>query len=129
VRAVPDHRIRAGVDHRTRPTSQIAPRLPAEGLGRLRHALSPHSFGAAMVNSFRAAYFRHSFLFDKRLNRTSPRELGFNYDTTLDAAQGPPFFIVNGYASIGDPITGPRDTVQNTFEFYDGLSRVPARTA
>ncbi|HVX67460.1 MAG TPA: carboxypeptidase regulatory-like domain-containing protein [Bryobacteraceae bacterium] len=83
-----------------------------------------HSFGATMVNSLRAAYFRHSFLFDKRLNRTSPRELGFNYDTTLDAAQGPPFFIVNGYASIGDPITGPRDTVQNTFEIYDGLSRV-----
>jgi hypothetical protein len=83
-----------------------------------------HSFGATMVNSLRAAYFRHSFLFDKRLNTTSPRELGFNYDTTLDAAQGPPFFIVNGYASIGDPITGPRDTVQNTFEIYDGLSRI-----
>ncbi len=83
-----------------------------------------HSFGASMVNSFRAGFFRHSFLFDKRLNRTPPRDLGFNYDTTLDAAEGPPFFIVNGYASIGDPITGPRNTVQNTFEIYDGLSRI-----
>jgi hypothetical protein len=82
-----------------------------------------HIFGANAVNSLRAAFFRHSFLFDKRLNRTSPRELGFNYDTTLDAANGPPFFIVNGYASVGDPITGPRDTTQNTFEVYDGLAR------
>ncbi len=83
-----------------------------------------HAFGPNMLNSVRAGYFRHSFLFDKRLNRTSPRDLGFQYDTTLDAAQGPPFFIVNGYASIGDPITGPRSTTQNTFEVYDSLSRV-----
>ena len=58
------------------------------------------------------------------MNRTSPRELGFNYDSTLAAAEGPPFFIVSGYASIGNPITGPRDTTQNTFEVYDGLSHV-----
>jgi hypothetical protein len=82
-----------------------------------------HIFGTATVNSLRVGFFRHSFLFDQRLNRTSPRELGFNYDTSLPAAQGPPFFIVNGYASIGDPITGPRNTAQNTYEIYDGIAR------
>jgi hypothetical protein len=37
-------------------------------------------------------------------------------------AEGPPFFNINGYAPVGDPITGPRDTVQNTFEVYESLS-------
>ncbi len=81
-----------------------------------------HQFSPYTVNSFRAGFFRHDFLFDKRFNRTPPRELGFNYDSTLDVATGPPFFIVNGYASVGDPITGPRDSAQNSFEFYDSLS-------
>jgi hypothetical protein len=83
-----------------------------------------HLFSGRTTNSFRASVFRHRFLFDKRLNRTAPRSFGFNYDSTLDVAQGPPFFIVNGYASVGDPITGPRNTVQNTYEVQDALSLV-----
>lgn len=81
-----------------------------------------HQFSPYLVHSFRAGFFRHDFLFDKRFNTTPPRELGFDYDSTLDVATGPPFFIVNGYASVGDPITGPRDSAQNSFEFYDSLS-------
>ena len=81
-----------------------------------------HQFSPYLVNSFRAGFFRHDFFFDKRFNNTPPRELGFDYDSTLDVATGPPFFIVNGYASVGDPITGPRDSAQNSFEFYDSLS-------
>jgi hypothetical protein len=81
-----------------------------------------HQFSPYVVNSFRTGFFRHDFLFDKRFNTTPPRELGFDYDSTLDVATGPPFFIVNGYASVGDPITGPRDSAQNSFEFYDSLS-------
>ena len=50
--------------------------------------------------------------------------MGFNYGSTLSAAEGPPFFIVSGYASIGDPITGPRDTTQNTFQAHDAVSHV-----
>jgi hypothetical protein len=86
-----------------------------------------HTFGAATVNSARAAFFRNGFDTDKPLNRTSPAELGFAYNSTLAAAQGPPFLIVSGYASVGDPITGPRNTAQNTWEFYDSLSHTRGR--
>jgi hypothetical protein len=79
---------------------------------------------ADTVNDFRAGFFRNVFDTDKPLNRTSPSQLGFNYASTLPAASGPPFFIVSGYASIGDPITGPRDTAQNTWQISDALSRV-----
>ena len=75
-----------------------------------------HLFSGATSNVLRAGFFRNAFDTDKPLNKTSPRELGFNYDSTLAAASGPPFLIVSGYASVGDPITGPRDTKQNTYE-------------
>jgi hypothetical protein len=81
-----------------------------------------HAFSPSTLNSARSAIFRNVFETDKPLNHTSPAQLGFGYDSTLAAAQGPPFLIVSGYASVGDPITGPRDTAQNTFELYDSLS-------
>ncbi len=83
-----------------------------------------HSFSARTINTLRASFFRHAFLFDQRFNTTPPRNLGFQYDTTLPVAEGPPFFIVSGYASVGDPITGPRDTVQNTLEINDSLAHI-----
>lgn len=86
-----------------------------------------HSFSGRTINTFRASFFRHAFLFDQRFNTTPPRDLGFQYDTTLAIAQGPPFFIVNGYSSVGNPITGPRDTAQNSFEFTDSLAHIEGR--
>ena len=86
-----------------------------------------HTFGGATVNSARAAFFRHVFETDKPLNQTSPAQLGFGYNSSLAAAQGPPFLIVSGYASVGDPITGPRNTAQNTWEIYDSLSHTRGR--
>ncbi len=83
-----------------------------------------HLFSGSTINVLHAAFFRNVFDTDKPLNQTSPRALGFNYDSTLAAAQGPPFFIVQGYASVGDPITGPRDTAQNTYEVSDSLSHI-----
>lgn len=83
-----------------------------------------HSFSGTTVNSLRAGFFRNVFFTDSPLNRTTTRDLGFNYDSTLAAAQGPPFFIVSGYASTGNPITGPRDTTQNTYELYESLSHI-----
>jgi hypothetical protein len=82
-----------------------------------------HLFSGSMVNSFRIGFFRNVFNTNEPLNRTSTRDLGFSYDSTLAAAQGTPFFIVSGYASVGDPIVGPRDTAQNTYEIRDALSR------
>jgi hypothetical protein len=81
-----------------------------------------HSFSGATLNVARIGFFRNIFDTDQPINRTSPRELGFNYDTTFLPAQGPPFFILNGYATAGNPNTGPRDTTQNTYEAYDSLS-------
>lgn len=81
-----------------------------------------HLFSGATLNSLHASFFRNLFFNDSPLNRTSTRDLGFGYDSTLAAAQGPPFFIVSGYASVGNPITGPRDTVQNTYEVFDSVS-------
>jgi hypothetical protein len=81
-----------------------------------------HQFSPYVINSLRAAFFRNDFLFDQRFNKTPPSALGFEYESTLDLAEGPPFFNLNGYAPVGDPITGPRDTVQNNFEVYESLS-------
>jgi hypothetical protein len=83
-----------------------------------------HLFSGSTLNILRIGFFRNVFNTDNPLNRTSPRDLGFQYDSTLAAAEGPPFFIVSGYASIGDPITGPRETTQNTYEVQDALSHV-----
>jgi hypothetical protein len=81
-----------------------------------------HVFSPSVMNSARFAFFRDVFLFDTRYNHDTPRSLGFNYDSTFEPATGPPFFNVNGYASVGNPITGPRNSAQNDFEFYDSVS-------
>ena len=86
-----------------------------------------HSFSAVTINTFRASFFRYKFLFDQRFNHTPPSDLGFQYDGSLPVAEGPPFFIVQGYASVGDPITGPRNTAQNTFELVDSLAHIAGR--
>ncbi len=86
-----------------------------------------HVFGGNTINSLRIAFFRNAFDTDKPLNKTSPASLGFGYNSTLAAAQGPPFLIVSGYASVGDPITGPRTSAQNTFEVYDSIARTAGR--
>jgi hypothetical protein len=83
-----------------------------------------HLFSSRTLNNVRVAFFRQSFLFDQRFNHTTPRSLGFQYDNTHEPALGPPFFIVNGYASVGNPITGPRISAQNDYEFHDALSLV-----
>ena len=83
-----------------------------------------HFLSAAAVNSLRLSYFRHKFFFDERLNKTSPRDLGFNYDSASSAGQGVPFFNINGYSPVGGSIVGPRTSVQNDFEIYDSFSLV-----
>jgi hypothetical protein len=83
-----------------------------------------HMLGPRAVLNTRAAFSRYRFLFDKRFNHTTPRSLGFQYDNTFEPALGPPYFIVNGYGSVGNPITGPRDSAQNDYEIHESLSLV-----
>ena len=75
-----------------------------------------------VTNAFEASFFRYQFLFDQRLNKTPPRALGFDYDSASLIGEGPPFFNLAGYSPVGGAITGPRTSVQNTYEVHDGLS-------
>jgi outer membrane receptor protein involved in Fe transport len=86
------------------------------------HVFSPNLIGVA-----RFSYLRNKFLLDQHLNHQSPSDLGFQYDPTLPSAAGPPFVQVSGYSSVGDPITGPRNTYQNTFALSGSLSWIHGR--
>ncbi|MDX2266696.1 MAG: carboxypeptidase-like regulatory domain-containing protein [Bryobacter sp.] len=96
----------------------------------VRDDITTHSFSIGetqiitpnLVSSIRAAIFRHTFLFDQRLNQASPREFGFNYDSASQAGQSLPFFNVNGYSPVGGAITGPRTSGQTSVELYASLS-------
>jgi hypothetical protein len=81
-----------------------------------------HTFSPTVVGILRASYLRNKFLLGNSINHTDPASLGFQYEPSLADAIGPPFIQVGGYASIGDPITGPRNTYQNTFDFSGALT-------
>ena len=88
-----------------------------------------HAFSPSLLGVTRFAFLRNKFLFNEHLNNTSPSSLGFQYGPTLNVASGPPFiqFGGGGYASIGDPITGPRNTYENAFAVSDSLTWIHGR--
>jgi hypothetical protein len=75
------------------------------------HLISPQT-----VQTVRASFLRNVFLAGQAANRTPGSSLGFQYQPTLGLNQGVPFLIVSGYASLGNPITGPQNTYQNGFQ-------------
>jgi hypothetical protein len=81
-------------------------------------------FTPAVVGVFRFSFLRNKFLFNEHLNHATPGSLGFQYQPSLDVAVGPPFIQVNGYTTVGDPITGPRNTFENSFDYSGSLSWV-----
>ncbi len=95
-----------------------------------RDDFTAHSFVAAhtwlvsshVTNALEGSFFRYGFLFDQRLNKTPPSALGFDYLSASLIGEGPPFFNLAGYSPVGGAITGPRTSVQNTYEVHDGLS-------
>jgi len=87
-------------------------------------AQETHTFSPTLVGILRASYLRNKFLLGNNVNHTDPASLGFEYTPSLATALGPPFIQVGGYASIGDPITGPRNTYQNTMDFSGSLTWV-----
>jgi hypothetical protein len=87
-------------------------------------AQETHTFSPKVVGVFRASYLRNKFLLGNNVNRTDPASLGFHYTPSLEDAIGPPFIQVGGYASIGNPIAGPRNTYQNTYDFSGSLTWV-----
>jgi hypothetical protein len=116
----------------TDPLSTSGANVPGFPVGEEDRAQSfviteTHVFSPAVVGVARFSYLRNKFLFDQHLNHQPPSSLGFGYEPTLAEAAGPPFIQVGGYASVGDPITGPRNTFQNTFDISGSLSWIRGR--
>src|SRR5277367_5905056 len=90
-------------------------------------AQETHIFSPTLIGVARFSFLRNKFLLDQHLNHEPLSDLGFDYAPTLPSAAGPPFIQVGGYASVGDPITGPRNTFQNTFDLSGSLSWIRGR--
>lgn len=80
------------------------------------------TFSPTLVNIARVAFMRHKFLDVEGLNHTSPSSVGFQFQTTLPSQSGLPYIDIPGYTNIGDPLTGPRDTYQNSLGAEDSLT-------
>lgn len=87
-------------------------------------AQETHTFSPALIGVARFSFLRNKFLFGEHEDHQSPTSLGFQYQPSLDVASGPPFIQVNGYSTVGDPITGPRNTYENVFDYSGSLSWV-----
>ncbi|HLH09021.1 MAG TPA: TonB-dependent receptor [Terriglobales bacterium] len=87
-------------------------------------AQETHTFSSAMIFVGRFSFLRNKFLFGEHMNNQSPESLGFQYQPSLGLAAGPPFIQVNGYSTVGDPITGPRNTYENVFDYSGSFSWV-----
>ncbi len=116
----------------TDPLSPVGANVPGFPVGEYNRAQNfvaqeTHIFSPTTVGVARFSFLRNTFLLDEHLNHESPADLGFQYTPTLPSAAGPPFIQVGGYASVGDPITGPRNTFQNTFDLSGSLSWVHGR--
>ena len=87
-------------------------------------AQETHTFSPSVIAVGRFSFLRNKFLFGEHENHQLPADLGFKYTPSLDVAAGPPFVQVNGYTTVGDPITGPRNTFENVYDFSGSLSWV-----
>ncbi|HEX6504485.1 MAG TPA: carboxypeptidase regulatory-like domain-containing protein [Terriglobales bacterium] len=90
-------------------------------------AQETHTFSSHMIGLARFSFLRYKFLFDEHLNHTPPSALGFRYQPSLGLAAGLPFIQIAGYSEFGDPITGPRDTYQNSFDYSGALTWIRGR--
>jgi outer membrane receptor protein involved in Fe transport len=111
------------------PSGASVPGFPIGEAFRAQNfvAQETHTFSPSMIGVFRFSFLRNKFLRGERFNHTSPGDLGFGYDPSLDVATGPPFMQVNGYTIVGDPITGPRNTYQNSFDYSGALTWIHGR--
>jgi outer membrane receptor protein involved in Fe transport len=116
----------------TDPLSPVGANVPGFPVGEFDRAQNfvsqeAHVFSPKTIGVARFSFLRNTFLLDEHLNHESPSDLGFQYAPTLPSAAGPPFIQIGGYASVGDPITGPRNTYQNTFDLSGSLSWIHGR--
>jgi len=121
-----------GQSSQTDPLSTQGANVPGFPVGENQRpqnlvAQETHTFSPTLLGQIRFSFLRNKLLLDEHLNDTTPASLGFNYQPTLESAIGPPFVQVGGYASIGDPITGPRNTYQNSFDYTGSITRIKGR--
>ncbi|MCU1268785.1 MAG: hypothetical protein JWN74_79 [Acidobacteriaceae bacterium] len=111
------------------PAGASVPGFPVGESHRAQNfvAQETHTFSPSIVGVLRFSFLRNKFLFGERTNHTPPSAFGFNYQPSLDVAIGPPFIQVNSYTSVGDPITGPRDSYENAYDESASLSWVRGR--
>ena len=86
------------------------------------HLISPQ-----IVQTVRGSFFRNVFLAGQATNHSPGSDLGFQYQPTLGLNEGVPYLIVSGYASLGNPITGPQNTYQNDFQGSYSLAMTRGR--
>jgi outer membrane receptor protein involved in Fe transport len=108
------------------PAGASVPGFPIEEEQRSQNfvAQETHTFSPSVAGVVRFSFLRNKFLFGERPNHTSPKSLGFGYDPSLDAAIGPPHIIVSSYTIVGAPITGPRRTYEDAYDYSGALSWV-----
>src|SRR5580692_1847245 len=111
------------------PLSTAGANVPGFPVGENQRAQNfvvqeTHTFSPSLLGVARFSFLRNKYLFNEAINHTTPENLGFQYAPSLDAAIGPPFIQVSGYASVGDPITGPRDTYENAIDISASLTWV-----
>jgi outer membrane receptor protein involved in Fe transport len=75
-----------------------------------------HLLSSQTIETFHASFFRNVFLNGQAINHTPGSSFGFDYQPTLGLNQGVPYLIISGYASLGNPITGPQNTYQNDYQ-------------
>jgi hypothetical protein len=105
------------------------PGFPASEERRAQNIAVQHTrvFSPTAIGVFRVSFLRNRFFFGLRDSQTSHASLGFQYEPSLEAAKGVPFIQVNGYTVVGDPITGPRNTHQNSFDYSGALTWIRGR--
>lgn len=111
------------------PLSPIGANVPGFPVEQYDHADNisleeTHIFSPSLLGVARLEYVRNHFDAGQDINHISPQSFGFQIMPTLAGAAGLPYLSVAGMATIGDPITGPRDTVQNSFREAYSLSWV-----
>ena len=116
----------------TDPLSTAGANVPGFPVGEGQRAQNfvaqeTHTFSPTLTAVARFSFLRNKFLFNEAVNHTTPASLGFQFAPSLDAAIGPPFIQVSGYASVGDPITGPRDTYENAVDISGSVTWIRGR--
>jgi hypothetical protein len=109
------------------PLSTAGANVPGFPVGENQRAQNfvaqeTRTFSPSLIGVLRLSFLRNKFLFNQAVNHTTPASLGFDYAPSLEAAIGPPFLEVSGYASTGDPITGPRDTYEDAIDLTGSVT-------